>query len=206
MSKEIIIGIDEAGRGALAGPVFVGLVVLDPDNPIAGLKDSKVLTPKRRAELAIEIRNKALYYTVDFCDQEEIDELNILEATKKATRKCLYKLFIHDKTQSKFYSRLMDNVQIKIDGNINLAATYPDNLNIECIIRGDSIVPEIMAAGILAKVNRDRVMSEYDRFFPGYDFAKSKGYCSPKHLEGIAKQGICDIHRKTFAKVKEHVL
>jgi len=204
MSKEIIIGIDEAGRGALAGPVCVcSACILNPTG-IQNIKlnDSKKMTPKQRADAMKQIveaaNNRYLDWVVSYQHADTIDKVNILEATKRGARVAVAFAGMHSP----------DNVVFKIDGDVDLVGDTTSLsmlVTTECIVQGDGKVPEIMLASIIAKYIRDQHMIEMDVKYPGYDFAKSKGYCSPKHLEGIAKQGICDIHRKTFAKVKEHV-
>jgi ribonuclease HII len=203
-SPKYILGIDEAGRGALAGPVVVAGVVLDPNNPIEGLKDSKKLTPKRREILANKIFKTAKYVSVKYIDNAYIDQSNILEATKICAS-----LVYWDLLNSRPNNKDIENADIKIDGNVNLLqyVIEDDALNIkpQCVVKGDSKIPEIMAASIIAKVTRDRLMVDYDKFYRGYDFAQSKGYPSPKHIEAIKKLGPCPIHRKTFKRVKEYV-
>ena len=180
---ELICGIDEAGRGPLAGPVAAGAVILPKDCQILYLNDSKKLSEKRREELFLEIKEKALAWSVGIATPQRIDEINILQATYKAMQQAISKL------------------SIKPDLLLNDAVTIPD-VEIEQIpiIKGDAKSASIAAASIVAKVTRDRMMKEYDIIYPGYDFAKNKGYGTKAHIEGIKKQGICDIHRRTFVK------
>ena len=180
---ELICGIDEAGRGPLAGPVAAGAVILPKDCRILYLNDSKKLSEKRREELFLEIKEKALAWSVGIATPQRIDEINILQATYKAMQQAISKL------------------SVKPDLLLNDAVTIPE-VDIEQvpIIKGDAKSASIAAASIVAKVTRDRMMKEYDAVYPGYDFAKNKGYGTKAHIEGIKKQGICDIHRRTFVK------
>ena len=178
-----VAGVDEVGRGCLAGPVVAAAVILNPDQPIQGLRDSKKLSAHRREELVLEIKEQALAWAVCAVSPKVIDEINILQATYKAMQQAISKL------------------SIKPDLLLNDAVTIPD-VEIEQvpIIKGDAKSASIAAASIVAKVTRDRMMKEYDTIYPGYDFAKNKGYGTKAHIEGIKKQGICDIHRRTFVK------
>ena len=178
-----ICGIDEAGRGPLAGPVVAGAVILPADCEILYLNDSKKLSEKKRELLYDEIYEKAVAIGIGMSSEEVIDEINILQATYKAMQQAISKL------------------SIKPDLLLNDAVTIPD-VEIEQIpiIKGDAKSASIAAASIVAKVTRDRMMKEYDIIYPGYDFAKNKGYGTKAHIEGIKKQGICDIHRRTFVK------
>ena len=178
-----ICGIDEAGRGPLAGPVVAGAVILPADCEILYLNDSKKLSAARREELYDEIMEKAVATGIGMASPARIDEINILQATYKAMQQAISKL------------------SIKPDLLLNDAVTIPD-VEIEQvpIIKGDAKSASIAAASIVAKVTRDRMMKEYDIIYPGYDFAKNKGYGTKAHIEGIKKQGICDIHRRTFVK------
>ena len=178
-----ICGIDEVGRGPLAGPVVAGAVILPKDCDILYLNDSKKLSEKKRELLYDEIYEKAVAIGIGMSSEEVIDEINILQATYKAMQQAISKL------------------SIKPDLLLNDAVTIPD-VEIEQIpiIKGDAKSASIAAASIVAKVTRDRMMKEYDIIYPGYDFAKNKGYGTKAHIEGIKKQGICDIHRRTFVK------
>ena len=179
----LVCGIDEAGRGPLAGPVVAGAVILPPDCEILYLNDSKKLSEKKREELFDEIKEKAVAWGIGMASPARIDEINILQATYKAMQQAISKL------------------SIKPDLLLNDAVTIPD-VEIEQvpIIKGDAKSASIAAASIVAKVTRDRMMKEYDTIYPGYDFAKNKGYGTKAHIEGIKKQGICDVHRRTFVK------
>ena len=177
-------GVDEAGRGPLAGKVYAAAVILDVNNPIMGLADSKKLSEKKREMLFSEIIAKALSYHIAFATTAEIDSLNILQATMVAMK------------------RAIEGLQIKpnralIDGN----KAPPVNIQCRTIIGGDATVAAISAASILAKVSRDREMLEVDKIYPEYGFAKHKGYGTKEHIEAIKKHGPCAIHRKTFAPI-----
>lgn len=179
----VIAGIDEAGRGPLAGPVVVASVVLDPNNPILGLDDSKKLSEKKREMLFDEVKRKALAYSIIERDAKFIDEVNILEATKDAMREASRTLGIMPDVL------LIDAVDLK---------------GVDCkvvpIIKGDAKSNSIAAASILAKVHRDRLMKKYDCEYPGYGFAKHKGYGTKEHYAAIHELGISPIHRMTFLK------
>ena len=178
---EFICGVDEVGRGPLAGPVVAGAVILPKDCDILYINDSKKLSAKKREELCEEIKAKTVSYATALCTPEEIDELNILQATYKAMREAISKL---DPAPSML---------------LNDAVKIPDiDIKQVPIIRGDSQSISIGAASIIAKVTRDSMMVEYDKIYPGYDFASNKGYGSAKHIEAIKKLGPTPIHRKTF--------
>ena len=178
---EFICGVDEVGRGPLAGPVVAGAVILPKDCDILYINDSKKLTAKKREELYDEITKKAVAWSTALCTPEEIDAVNILQATYNAMRMAIHQL----------------NPQPDI--LLNDAVKIPDlEIKQVPIIRGDSSSISIGAASIVAKVTRDRMMVEYDKIYPGYDFASNKGYGSAKHIEAIKKLGPTPIHRKTF--------
>ena len=178
-----ICGIDEAGRGPLAGPVVAGAVILPEDCEILYLNDSKKLSAKKREELYDEIMEKAIATGIGMASPARIDEINILQATYEAMREAIH------------------NLGIMPEILLNDAVTIPDIAIAQVpIIKGDAKSASIAAASIVAKVTRDRMMKEYDTIYPGYDFAKNKGYGTKAHIEGIKKQGICDIHRRTFVK------
>lgn len=181
-----IAGIDEAGRGPLAGPVVAGCCILDPDVKILGLDDSKKLSEKKREELFIEIKEKALAWTVCEVSAEVIDQINILEATKKAMRTCVEEI-----------SRKIRPDLLLIDA-VNLSGTGVD---VVPIIKGDANSDSIAAASILAKVTRDHIMVEFDNVYPGYGFAKHKGYGTKDHYAAIREFGMTPIHRRSFLKV-----
>lgn len=178
----LIAGVDEAGRGPLAGPVCAAAVILDPARPIAGIGDSKKLSPARRERLDPLIREQALSWSIAWASAEEIDRINILQATLLAMRRVVESLQIRPE-------------RVLIDGNrcpeLDIAA--------EAIVGGDGSVPAIGAASILAKVARDRFMVELDAECPGYGFAKHKGYPTREHLDAIERLGPCRWHRLSFA-------
>ena len=178
-----ICGIDEAGRGPLAGPVVAGAVILPEDCEILYLNDSKKLSAKKREELYDEIMEKAIATGIGMASPARIDEINILQATYEAMREAIH------------------NLGIMPEILLNDAVTIPDIAIAQVpIIKGDAKSASIAAASIVAKVTRDRMMKEYDTIYPGDDYAKNKGYGTKAHIEGIKKQGICDIHRRTFVK------
>lgn len=179
-----IAGVDEVGRGPLVGAVVTAAVILDPNNPIAGLADSKKLSEKRRLALAEEIKAKALAWSLGRAEPEEIDEFNILHATMLAMQRAVAGLAI----QPDF---------VLVDGN-----RIPDlPMPAQAVVKGDSLVAEISAASILAKVARDQEMDELDKQFPDYGFAKHKGYPTKLHFEMLEKFGATPFHRKSFAPV-----
>lgn len=178
-----ICGIDEVGRGPLAGPVVAAAVILPKDKDIYYLNDSKQLSEKKREQLYNEIMKNAVAFGIGFADEKCIDEINILQADYVAMRMALSRL------------------PIKPDILLNDAVTIPEvNIPQEAIIKGDTKSVSIAAASIVAKVTRDRFMVEMGEKYPEYDFAKNKGYGSPKHIEMIKKIGPCEIHRRTFIK------
>ena len=179
-------GVDEVGRGPLAGDVVAAAVILDPDNPIAGLADSKKLTEKRREALALEIREKALSYCVARASVQEIDEINILHASLLAMKRAVEGLHI----QPDFVS---------VDGNKLPKWHYRS----EAVVKGDSKVAEISAASILAKVTRDNEMVELHQRHPEYGFAGHKGYPTAVHLAAIEKHGILPEHRRSYGPIKK---
>jgi ribonuclease HII len=181
----LIAGVDEAGRGPLAGPVVAAAVILDDLHPIAGLNDSKKLTARRREQLFDEIRAKALCFAVAQASVEEIDSLNILQATLLAMRRAVEGL------------RLKPG-KVLVDGNrlpvLDVVA--------EAIVQGDALVPAISAASILAKVTRDRWCAQVDAAYPQYGFATHKGYGTAEHLQALRQHGACPLHRSSFAPVR----
>ncbi len=185
---ELIAGVDEAGRGPLAGPVFAAAVVFDKDTLIPEINDSKKLTEKKREELFDVIIEKALYYNIVSVSEQEIDRINILNAALKCFNLAVSGL-----------DKLPDIALI--DGN------RCGEMPVECetIVKGDAKSMSIAAASILAKVARDRYITELDSKYPEYNFKKHKGYGTKEHLEAIAKYGPCPIHRMTFKGVREHV-
>ena len=180
----LVAGVDEAGRGPLAGPVVAAAVILDDLRPIAGLNDSKKLSAARREKLFDEIRAKALCCSVAQASVEEIDEINILQATLLAMRRAVEGLRLKP-------------AKVLVDGN---RLPVLDVLA-EAIVKGDATVPAISAASILAKVTRDRWCAELDARYPQYGFATHKGYGTAEHLAALQTHGACPEHRKTFAPV-----
>ena len=181
----VIAGIDEAGRGPLAGPVVAGCCILDPEVKILGLDDSKKLSEKKREALFVEIKEKALAWSVCEVSAEEIDRINILEATKKSMRTCVEEI-----------SKKMRPDLLLIDA-VNLSGTGVD---VVPIIKGDANSNSIAAASILAKVTRDHIMIAFDETYPGYGFAKHKGYGTKDHYAAIREFGMTPIHRRSFLK------
>ena len=179
-----IAGIDEAGRGPLAGPVVAAACILDPNKPILGLDDSKKLGEKKREALFEEIKEKALAYKVVAKGPDIIDSINILEATKQAMRDCVAGLEVKPDLL------LIDAVKLEGTG-----------VPVNAIIKGDAKSNSIAAASILAKVTRDHMMIDYDAEYPGYGFAKHKGYGTKDHYAAIREHGMTPIHRVTFLKV-----
>jgi len=186
-----VCGVDEAGRGPLAGPVVAAAVVLDPARPIEGLRDSKLLTERARVRLAAEIRRKAKTFAVGFASHHEIDGINILQASLLAMERAVLRL------------RLVPEL-IRVDGRqIPSFHEHARLYRAEPVIDGDNLVPEISAASILAKVCRDRLMRRLHRRYPQYGFDENKGYATAAHLRALAAFGPCAIHRTTFAPVRE---
>jgi ribonuclease HII len=182
----LVTGVDEAGRGPLAGPVVAGAVILDPDRPVPGLADSKKLSETRREGLFGEITSRALAWSVGRAEVEEIDRLNILQATLLAMQRAVGGL-----TPAAEYAL--------VDGNRLPVLACPA----EAIVRGDCLVPAISAASILAKVTRDREMQAMEACYPGYGFAQHKGYPSRMHLDALQRLGISPLHRRSFAPVRK---
>ena len=184
-STMLVAGVDEAGRGPLAGPVVAAAVILDPLRPIPGLKDSKLLTEKRREQLALEIKQNALSFCIAEASVEEIDRINILQASLLAMKRAVCGLAILPE-------------QVLVDGN-----RLPDlNMPAQAIVQGDRLVEAISAASILAKVTRDALMVDYHRQYPEFSFHLHKGYGTKKHLEALTHFGCLDIHRRSFSPIK----
>jgi len=178
-------GVDEAGRGPLAGPVFAACVILNPDLDIDGLADSKTLSEKKRAALTIAIKKNAAAWSVAHASVQEIDQLNILQASLLAMKRAVENLpYLPD--------------IVLVDGNQKPALTC----KVQTIIRGDSLVPSISAASILAKTARDAEMQRMHQCFPQYGFDQHKGYPTKQHLAALQLHGACTIHRQSFAPVK----
>lgn len=190
MSLIWICGVDEAGRGPLVGAVVAGAVVLDPSNPIAGLKDSKKLTPARREFLYEQIMEKAKAWGVGEASPAEIDDINILQATMLAMRRAIEDLAIR-------LGAWPDKALI--DGNRCPELSIPS----EAIIKGDAKEPAISAASIIAKVTRDRQMQALDKLHPQYGFAQHMGYPTEAHFAALKEFGACDEHRRSFSPVRK---
>jgi len=189
MSKvDWIAGVDEVGRGPLLGAVVAAAVILDPARPIIGLTDSKKLSEKKRSQLSIEIKERALCWALGRAEVDEIDQINILQASLLAMKRAVEALSI-------------EPTHCLIDGN-----RCPDlNTSSEAIIKGDLKIPAIGAASIIAKVARDQEMLQLDKLYPGYGIAQHKGYPTKAHLAALEKRGVLSIHRKSFAPVKKRL-
>ena len=182
----LIAGVDEAGRGPLAGPVIAAAVILDAERPILGLADSKKLTERQRNRLFNEIRARALFWAVARARVSEIDEMNILQASLLAMQRAVAKLAVVPDL-------------VLVDGNQSPRLACETRT----IVKGDETEPAISAASIVAKVLRDRMMLFLDRQYPGYGFARHKGYPTASHLEALQRQGPSRVHRRTFAPVAQ---
>lgn len=182
----MICGVDEAGRGPLAGPVFAAAVILGPDHNIDGLTDSKKLSAKQREALSAQIRQWALAWAIASASVEEIDTLNILQASLLAMRRAVEQLALQP-------------AEVLVDG------LYCPNiaLPVRAIVRGDNLVDEISAASILAKTARDAAMLSLHELYPDYGFDRHKGYPTAAHLEALQRHGVSDIHRRSFAPVRK---
>ena len=183
--QKFIAGVDEVGRGPLAGPVVAAAVILDETNPIEGLADSKVLSAGRREQLSVLIKQRALCWALGRAEVEEIERLNILQASLLAMKRAVTAL------------RRAPQL-VLVDGIHAPDLACP----IKTIIHGDALVPAISAASIIAKVARDAEMHELDKLFPGYGFSQHKGYPTPAHLAALERQGVSAIHRRGFAPVR----
>ena len=181
----LIAGVDEVGRGPLAGPVVCAAVImpLDEESIIVGIDDSKKLSAKKREQLAEEIKKKALAYTIVEVSEKDIDEINILEATKLGMKQAIEGLKIQPDV-------------VLTDGNMTINITHKQH----SVIHGDALSYSIGAASIIAKVYRDNLMVEYAKLYPHYSFEKNMGYGTAAHIQGIKEHGLCPIHRRTFTK------
>lgn len=189
---QYMAGVDEAGRGPLAGPVYAAAVILDPARPIRGLRDSKQLTAARRETLAVRICERAIAWQVAWADVEEIDCLNILGATMLAMRRAVAGLAVRPSL-------------VQVDGNrVPQIADCCDR--VEAVVRGDAIIAAISAASILAKQARDALMPLLEQAYPGYQLATHKGYATPDHLAALARLGPSPQHRQSFAPVREALI
>jgi ribonuclease HII len=185
-TPRLVAGVDEVGRGPLAGPVVAAAVILDEARPIEGLADSKALSARRREELSVLIRERAICWALGRAEVEEIDRLNILQASLLAMQRAVMALSIQPGL-------------VLVDGNQAPRLVYP----VTTIIRGDSTEPSISAASILAKVARDAEMRDLDRRYPGYGFSVHKGYPTRMHIDALRKQGVSSIHRRSFRPVQQ---
>ncbi|MBE7077657.1 MAG: ribonuclease HII [Clostridiales bacterium] len=184
---QYIIGVDEVGRGPLAGPVVCAAVVMPLDNNdlVVGVDDSKKVSIKKRETLSEEIKNRAIAYTMVEVSEKIIDEINILEATKLGMKQAIERLNIPT-----------EKAVVLTDGNMTLDIALPQH----SVIHGDALSYSIGAASIIAKVHRDAMMDEYAKTYPQYAFEKNKGYGTAAHIQGIKEYGLCPIHRRTFTK------
>jgi ribonuclease HII len=180
-----LAGVDEVGRGPLAGPVVAAAVILDPRRPLEGLKDSKQLSERRREELDAQIRERALAWALGRAEVHEIDRINILQASLLAMQRAVAALTVAPEL-------------VLVDGNRCPRLDYPS----QAVVKGDTLVPAISAASIIAKVARDREMVELDRRYPGYGLAKHKGYPSKAHLSALQDLGVTPVHRRSYAPVR----
>lgn len=185
MPGPLICGVDEAGRGSLAGPVFAACVLLRDDDPISGLADSKKLSPARREELAVQIRSRAAAWAIASASVEEIDTHNILRASLLAMRRAVERLAV-------------DPREVLVDGLHCPQVRFP----VRAVVRGDNTIDAISAASILAKTARDAVMLELHARYPDYGFDRHKGYSTPEHLAALRRCGISPVHRRSFGPVR----
>ncbi|MBE0622225.1 MAG: ribonuclease HII [Burkholderiales bacterium] len=182
----LVCGVDEAGRGPLAGPVYAAAVILDPDLPISGLADSKALSASRREDLAGQIRGRALAWAIASASVAEIDVINILQASLLAMRRAVEQLHVAPG-------------EVLVDGNRCPMIGYP----VRAIVRGDSTVPAISAASILAKTARDAEMLRLHQIYPHYGLDRHKGYPTAAHLAALQRHGVCEIHRRSYAPIRK---
>ena len=186
---DLVAGVDEVGRGPLAGPVVAAAVILDPKKPIDGLCDSKKMSANRRLEMSDKIKSNSLAWSLGRAEAKEIDEINILQASLLAMKRAIEVLNIEPDI-------------VLVDGNY----TPSINFKKKAIVKGDSFISEISAASIIAKVERDNEMIALDKIYPGYGFSSHKGYPTKQHIESLKKLGITDIHRITFSPVSKYLL
>jgi ribonuclease HII len=186
---ELLAGVDEVGRGPLAGPVVAAAVILDPLQPIKGLQDSKKISQKKRESLSDEIKSKALAWAFGRAEVAEIDELNILHASLLAMKRAVEAL---EKQPE----------MVVVDGQYTPDIDYKKL----AIIKGDSLIPAISAASIIAKVERDNEMMSFDEIYPGYGFSSHKGYPTKQHIKALENLGITKIHRRSFGPVSKYIM
>ena len=193
-ANQLICGVDEAGRGPLAGAVYASAVILDAGHPISGLADSKKIKEKRRDALAIEIKQQALAWAIATSSVEEIDEINILQASLLAMKRAV-------EAMQKEFAEVLNGqaIHVQVDGN-----KRPNiSLSCEAIVKGDSKVQAISAASILAKTSRDSNLYELDKQYPMYGFAQHKGYPTKAHMALLQEHGVSPVHRRSYAPVKK---
>ncbi len=195
--NQLICGVDEAGRGPLAGAVYAAAVILNPNSPIAGLADSKKITEKKRDALAIEIKQHALAWAIASSSVEEIDAINILQASLLAMKRAI------ESMQQQFSQVLQaKTILVQVDGNKCPKIDLP----CEAIVKGDSKVQAISAASILAKTARDAELYALDNLYPMYGFAKHKGYPTAAHMSLLQQHGVSPVHRRSYAPVRKLLL
>jgi len=185
VAENLIAGVDEAGRGPLAGAVIAAAVILDPDRPIEGVTDSKKLTAKKRDRLELEIKEHAIAWAIGRAEVEEIDEINILQASLLAMTRAVAELSVKP-------------THVQVDGNQCPSV----DCSVETIVKGDALISAIGAASILAKVARDRELILLDEQFPEYGFAKHKGYPTKAHFAALEEHGVSPVHRRSFGPVR----
>jgi ribonuclease HII len=190
--NQLICGVDEAGRGPLAGAVYAAAVILNPDKPIQGLADSKKLSEKKRNALALEIKANAFAWAIAYSSVEEIDQLNILQASLLAMKRAI------ESVQSSLASVDQLNLLVQVDGNQRPKISLP----CEAIVKGDSKVQAISAASILAKTARDAALYDLDQRYPMYGFSQHKGYPTAAHIALLRQHGVSPVHRLSYAPVK----
>jgi ribonuclease HII len=190
--NQLICGVDEAGRGPLAGAVYAAAVILNPEKSIMGLADSKKLSEKRRDALALEIKEYAFAWAIAYSTVEEIDELNILQASLLAMKRAV------ESVQASLVEIAPLNLLVQVDGNQRPKISLP----CEAIVKGDSKVQAISAASILAKTARDAALYDLDRQYPMYGFAQHKGYPTAAHIALLRQHGVSPVHRRSYAPVK----
>ena len=190
--NQLICGVDEAGRGPLAGAVYAAAVILNPEKSIMGLADSKKLSEKRRDALALEIKEHAIAWAIAYSTVEEIDELNILQASLLAMKRAI------ESVQASLVEIAPLNLLVQVDGNQRPKISLP----CEAIVKGDSKVQAISAASILAKTARDAALYDLDRQYPMYGFAQHKGYPTAAHIALLRQHGVSPVHRRSYAPVK----
>jgi len=195
---QLICGVDEAGRGPLAGAVYAAAVVLNPEKPIQGLADSKKLSEKKRDALALEIKAHALAWSIAYSTVEEIDEINILQASLLAMKRAIESIQANQSVQASLAGMQSIQLLVQVDGNQCPKISLP----CEAIVKGDSKVQAISAASILAKTARDAALYELDQQYPMYGFAQHKGYPTAAHMALLRQHGVSPVHRRSYAPVR----